>query len=387
MELVGLDGKVLLSQPFEPIPGGSDAVVPQPASFSLLVPLPPGVVAARVVTSKTEIGSLKAKPSTPAVTLFSPKGGEAFRGPFQISWSGKDPDGDKVSYVVQYSNDDRQSWQVLALDYQAESFLQSTEHLPGGTQCRVRVLVSDGFRSTVVSSLPFAVETHAPFARIASPADPSRFVLGEQIRLTGFGYDVEDGSLGDQSLSWSIDGNPTSARGSELGLQDLLPGTHRIELRAMDSEGRVGTASTTVLVVRPTTSSGGSCSLICPPDLVKGCDSAKGTIIEFGVPRLVGDCGPDAVVQCDPPSGSLFPIGTTIVVCKARDAKGNFLVECKFTITVESSLSIGTAVCVRWTCGVLRSAPDLNGPWTDVPGATSPYYSTPGAPRLYYRVR
>jgi hypothetical protein len=35
----------------------------------------------------------------------------------------------------------------------------------------------------------------------------------------------------------------------------------------------------------------------------------------------------------------------------------------------------------------LESAPDVTGPWTNVPGATSPYTVPPGAPRAFFRLR
>ncbi len=51
------------------------------------------------------------------------------------------------------------------------------------------------------------------------------------------------------------------------------------------------------------------------------------------------------------------------------------------------SLTISTNATVSWPAGTLQSASDLNGPWTDLPGATSPYPAPSGAGALFYRVK
>ena len=76
---------------------------------------------------------------------------------------------------------------------------------------------------------------------------------------------------------------------------------------------------------------------------------------------------------CIPASGSTFPIGSTTVSCTATDAAGNTS-SCTFKVIVLPSLvSIERAIIIRWNCGeTLQAADNVNGPWTDIPGATRP---------------
>jgi hypothetical protein len=55
---------------------------------------------------------------------------------------------------------------------------------------------------------------------------------------------------------------------------------------------------------------------------------------------------------------------------------------------IELQQSVGSTFLL-WAPGkVLQSAPDLNGPWTNVAGATSPYELIPGSqPAHYFRVQ
>jgi len=49
----------------------------------------------------------------------------------------------------------------------------------------------------------------------------------------------------------------------------------------------------------------------------------------------------------------------------------------------------GLGMILSWqeASAVLQSAPTLNGPWTDLPGATSPYTVFPAATQQYFRYR
>ncbi len=48
----------------------------------------------------------------------------------------------------------------------------------------------------------------------------------------------------------------------------------------------------------------------------------------------------------------------------------------------------GSNVIIFWYAGSLQAAPDLRGPWFDVPSATSPYTnSVAGTDRQFYRLK
>jgi len=47
----------------------------------------------------------------------------------------------------------------------------------------------------------------------------------------------------------------------------------------------------------------------------------------------------------------------------------------------------GTNITLSWPSGTLQSAPELSGPWQDLPGVSSPYSPPPVADQQFYRVR
>jgi len=54
------------------------------------------------------------------------------------------------------------------------------------------------------------------------------------------------------------------------------------------------------------------------------------------------------------------------------------------TVTVHP---LGNQMQLSWPAGILQSASDVAGPYTDLPGATSPYTVIPSAPEQFFRVR
>jgi hypothetical protein len=170
----------------------------------------------------------------------------------QISWKLEGDDSSLPPFLVQYSNDGGATWQVLAMNHRALSLEVSTENLPGGKSCLVRVLTTDPFTSSFSVSEPFRVITHAPFARISSPQAKQTFQTGEQILVRGFAYDVEDGSLNGKSMQWSIKGIGDIGVGTEALVSDLPPGRYSLILTAIDSEGQTSSTAEELVVVRGT---------------------------------------------------------------------------------------------------------------------------------------
>jgi hypothetical protein len=45
----------------------------------------------------------------------------------------------------------------------------------------------------------------------------------------------------------------------------------------------------------------------------------------------------------------------------------------------------GTNLILNWPGGTLQSAPNVDGPWTNVSGASAPFSVTPTEPQRFYR--
>lgn len=137
-------------------------------------------------------------------------------------------------------------------------------------------------------------------------------------------------------------------------------GIHIVSCRAVDKCGEVSECSFKVTVE----CAPAACLLECPPSLLKACTEPGGAVVTYGLPQFSGNCPNGTIVQCDPPSGALFPLGGTVVRCKAVSLDSAVSAECSFTVTVE--------------CHALEiQCPDNIQVTLTEPGASAVHYSVP----------
>ena len=70
----------------------------------------------------------------------------------------------------------------------------------------------------------------------------------QMLLLRGQGYDMEDGILADDVLSWTSSLEGALGNGSSLTTSGLRVGTHTITLAVTDSNGNVGTETIQVFI-------------------------------------------------------------------------------------------------------------------------------------------
>lgn len=143
LELLDANDRVLAAQPFEPAraiidwwQGSSEETL----SFHLQLPYVDGVKALRVRQGDRVVGQLKPGPQSPVIGSPENRSG-------QLSWSGRDADGDTVTYLVRASYDEGRTWEVIGL-YLSEPMV-TVAH--GGL---MEITASDGLNS--VKTLVFA---------------------------------------------------------------------------------------------------------------------------------------------------------------------------------------------------------------------------------------
>jgi hypothetical protein len=193
--------------------------------------------------------SVSAGASTPSVIVVSPNGGEQVTGAsLTVSWTAIDTDGDPLVATVLYSNDDGQTWNVIADGVTGNSVEVNTAELPGGAQAYIRVLVSDGIHTgSDESNASFSVPNRQPTLEITGPADGSTLPSDATLTLEADGYDIEIGSL-DEEIRWTSDIDGTLGTGATLGLTGLSPATHTITASVDDGQGGSATATVRVTI-------------------------------------------------------------------------------------------------------------------------------------------
>lgn len=224
-------------------------------TFGLTIPAPSVQVARIELWDRNQLlAAIQPGAALPTVAISQPTVGAVVNDTLNIAWSATDQDrSDRLSHTLQYSPDEGQTWRTLVANMPDSgtgvmSFnMSGLQYLPGSSQAIVRVLVSDGYNTTVARSAPFQVANRRPESTILWPAPETSIAIGEQIVLRGGGVDPEDGRLGDDSLRWSVNSKSIGV-GDELFLDQLAPGTYTISLAAYDSSGQEHRSSVTINV-------------------------------------------------------------------------------------------------------------------------------------------
>ncbi|MCA9968716.1 MAG: carboxypeptidase regulatory-like domain-containing protein, partial [Anaerolineales bacterium] len=223
-------------------------------TFTLLLPWPANAARIVLLHNGQPLAAQAASSGAPSISVTYPNGGELLSGGTAVlRWTAVDPDGDPLTYAVQYSRDAGMSWQTLASTWPTTTYAFNLDAAAGSDQALVRVLASDGFHTAQDSSdATFTVATHPPRAVILGPAADSLYVGEQTILLNGRADDNEDGRLPGTALSWasSLDGALGTGESVALTAAALTEGTHAITLTAQDGDGQIGTASLTLHVSR-----------------------------------------------------------------------------------------------------------------------------------------
>lgn len=94
-------------------------------------------------------------------------------------------------------------------------------------------------------------------------------------------------------------------------------------------------------------------TISCPAPITVDATSAAGAVVTYTTPTASDSCAAPVTVSCAVPSGSTFPIGTTTVICTARDASNN-TASCPFNVTVGAPRKVKQGVLAALI--VLRAA-------------------------------
>ena len=167
-----------------------------------------------------------------------------------ITWTATDPNGDRLSYRVEYRGVDETTWKLLQDEQEEKLFKLDSTAMPDGTYV-IRVTASDApsnapdqVLSAVRLSRHFDVDNTPPRvermkAEVTSPSVRLQFTVSDTfsvVRRTAYAVDA-----GDWVEAHPVDGmNDDLVETYDLIVEDLPPGEHSIVVRATDAAGNVG---------------------------------------------------------------------------------------------------------------------------------------------------
>ena len=219
-------------------------------TFEFLVLQPRGTTAIVLLFKDKELDQITISKTAPTVTVLAPNGGEVWSGVQTLSWSAADLDRDVLSFTIQYSPDNDQSWTPVAGNVTGRSYEIDTDRLPGSTQARIRVLVTDGFHTAQDDSdAAFTLADKPPRPFIRRPQAGDLLLDGEVLQFEGDAEDLETATLPDSALRWSL-GTQIIGVGRKVEAQ-LPEGRYQVTLTATDSKGNEGTARMAFVVQAP----------------------------------------------------------------------------------------------------------------------------------------
>jgi len=254
--LRGAGGAELARYPFTPkeVHGGPAPDQERNEDYLAISELVPYVAGTTQVVIEGPGGAalktVSAGANPPSVTVVSPNGGETLAGPtITVSWTASDPDGDPLSFNVQYSPDNGATWETVAQNLTGNSVELDAGNIVSGAQGLFRVWVSDGIHTASdTSNGTFVVPNRTPTVEILQPAGPLSVPISTTVNLEASAYDVDTGALDGAQVTWTSNLDGALGTGAQLSVASLSVGVHTITVRADDGQGGVATDTVQVTV-------------------------------------------------------------------------------------------------------------------------------------------
>ena len=129
-----------------------------------------------------------------------------------------------------YSNDRGETWTPIALPGPSGTIAVDARALPGGRECLLELVVTDGFHTHRVRSGVYEVEPKGWVLRILSLSPGATLPAGKPVVLAAQGYHFEERRAGFEPIEWESSTGGRLGSGARL-LATLEPGEQTISAR------------------------------------------------------------------------------------------------------------------------------------------------------------
>jgi hypothetical protein len=157
----------------------------------------------------------------------------------EVEWPGSLSPIDSVSWRASadgciaslgYSNDGGETWTPVALPGPNDTIAIDTEMLPGGRDCLLELIATDGFHTRRIRSDAYQVEPKGWVLWVLSPATGARLSSEEPVLLAAQGYHFEKRRASFTDIEWESSVTGDLGAGARL-LAVLEPGEHTLIAR------------------------------------------------------------------------------------------------------------------------------------------------------------
>jgi len=159
----------------------------------------------------------------------------ALSGPEAVRWRAS---ADVGIASLGYSNDNGETWTPVALPGVGDTIEVDARRLPGGRNCLLELIVTDGFHTRRVRSDTYEVEPKGWVLWILSPAAGATVPAGEPLLLAAQAYHFEERRPGFDDIEWQSSAGGLLGIGAQV-LAALEPGDHTITAKMYDVSAEV----------------------------------------------------------------------------------------------------------------------------------------------------
>jgi hypothetical protein len=152
-----------------------------------------------------------------------------------VHWRGS---ADECIASLGYSNDGGETWTAIALPGPSNAIDVDASALPGGGDCLLELIVTDGFHTRRIRSDAYQVSPKGWALWILSPAAGASLPAEQPVLLAAQGFHFEERRAGFDDIEWESSGTGDLGTGARL-LAMLEPGEHTIVARMYGTTAEV----------------------------------------------------------------------------------------------------------------------------------------------------